>query len=96
MAVRCAEQQLSYRELNQQANQLAHHLRGMGVGPEVLVGVMMERSIELVVGLLGILKAGAAYLPLDADYPGERLRFMLAEAQAPVLLTQRETIDGVA
>ena len=95
VAVRCAEQQLSYSELNQQANQLAHHLRGLGVGPEVLVGVMLERSIELVVGLLGILKAGAAYLPLDADYPGERLRFMLAEAQAPVLLTQRETITAL-
>jgi aspartate racemase len=81
-------QQLSYRELNERANQLAHHLRGLGVGPEVLVGLCMERCPEMVVGLLAILKAGGAYVPLDPAYPSERLAFMLADTAAPVLLTQ--------
>jgi amino acid adenylation domain-containing protein/non-ribosomal peptide synthase protein (TIGR01720 family) len=79
---------LSYRALNAQVNQLAHHLQALGVGPEVLVGVYMERSVEMVVGLLGILKAGGAYVPLDPTYPEERLAFMLEDAQVPVLLTQ--------
>src|SRR6202011_5508505 len=74
---------LSYAELNERANQLAHHLIGLGVGPERIVGICLERSLELVVGLLGILEAGAAYLPLDPEYPAERLRFMLEDA-APV------------
>ena len=95
VAVRFEERQLSYGELNRRANQLAHHLRGLGVGPEMLVGVLLERSIELVVALLGILKAGAAYLPLDAEYPGERLSFMLADAQVPVLLTQESLSERV-
>src|SRR6185369_442351 len=95
VAVRFEGQQLSYGELNRWANQLAHHLRGMGVGPEVLVGVLLERSLEMVVTLLGILKAGAAYLPLDPEYPGERLSFMLADAQAPVLLTQEKLLERV-
>ena len=64
------------------ANQLAHHLRGLGVGPEVVVGLCVERSLAMMVGLLGILKAGGAYLPLDPDYPPERLAFMLADAGA--------------
>ena len=67
------EQQLTYRELNRRANQLAHHLRTLGVGPEVLVGICVERSVEMVVGLLAILKAGGAYVPLDPFYPLERL-----------------------
>ena len=71
------DQQLTYRELNARANQLAHYLRKQGVGPEVLVGICMERSFEMVVGLLGILKAGGAYVPLDAEYPKERLAFMV-------------------
>ena len=75
------------RELDARANQLAHHLRGLGVGPEVVVGLCVERSLEMLVGLLGILKAGGAYLPLDPAYPRERLAFMLADARAPVLLT---------
>src|SRR5437667_4441056 len=79
---------LTYRELSRRANQVAHHLQGLGIGPDVPVGVFLERSLEMVVGLLGILKAGCAYLPLDPDYPKDRLAFMLEDAEAPVLLTQ--------
>jgi len=88
IAVVFEQQQLAYRELNQRANQLAHHLQKQGVGPESLVGVCMERSLELVVSLLGILKAGGAYVPLDPNYPQERIAFMLQDAQISVLLTQ--------
>lgn len=80
---------LTYHELNTRANQLAHYLRGLGVGPEVLVGICAERSIEMVVGILAVLKAGGAYVPLDPTYPVERLAFMLADAQMPVILTQQ-------
>jgi amino acid adenylation domain-containing protein len=83
------EQELSYAELNIKANQLAHHLKKTGVGPEVVVGVCLERSIEMVVALFAILKAGGAYLPLDPGYPQERLALMLADARLPVLLTTR-------
>jgi amino acid adenylation domain-containing protein len=86
-------EQLTYRELNARANQVAHHLKTLGVGPEVLVGICVERSIEMIVGLLGILKAGGAYLPLDAEYPQERLQFMLQDAQVSVLLTQERLIN---
>ena len=79
---------LSYRELNERANQLGHYLQKLGVGPETLVGICVERSLEMVVGLLGILKAGGAYVPLDPTYPPERLAFMIADAQTPMLLTQ--------
>jgi len=89
VAVVYKDQQVSYAELNARANQLAHYLRGLGVGPEVLVGVYVERSLEMVVGLLGILKAGGAYVPLDPAFPRERLTFMLKDSQAPVLLTQQ-------
>lgn len=94
VAVRCRDAVLSYRELNERANQLAHYLQARGVGPEVVVGICVERSVELMVGLLGILKAGGAYLPLDPSYPRERLAFMLADAQVPVLMTQRQ-LTGV-
>ena len=85
--------QLTYREINARANQLAHHLRTLGVGPEVLVGICVERSLELVVGLLGILKAGGAYVPLDPSYPKQRLAFMLADARPKALVTQLRLID---
>jgi len=82
------DQRLSYRELNGRANQLAHHVRRLGVGPEGLVGICAERSVEMVVGILGVLKAGGAYLPMDPAYPAERLTFMLEDAKVLVLLTQ--------
>ena len=85
-------QKLTYAELNAHANQLAHHLRLLGVGPDVLVGICVERSLEMVVGILGVLKAGGAYVPLDPTYPKERLAFMLEDTQAPVLLTQQRLI----
>ncbi|WP_396956092.1 amino acid adenylation domain-containing protein [Nitrosomonas sp.] len=84
IAVVFEDQQLTYAQLNAKANQLAHYLRAQGVGPEVLVGICMERSLEMVVGILGILKAGGAYLPIDPGYPRERIAFMLEDAQ-PVL-----------
>lgn len=82
------DQQLTYHEFNRRANQLAHHLQKMGVGPEVLVGICMERSLEMIVALFAILKAGGAYLPLDPSYPKERLAFMLQDSEAALLLTQ--------
>ncbi|HLC40230.1 MAG TPA: condensation domain-containing protein, partial [Methylomirabilota bacterium] len=78
--------QLTYRELEARANQLARYLGKLGVGPDVLVGLCLERSLEMIVALLGVLKAGGAYVPLDPGYPEERLRFMLEDARAPVLL----------
>ncbi len=86
------DRRLSYRELNERANQLAHRLRKMQVGPEVPVGVMMERSVEMVVALLGILKAGGAYVPLDTQYPKERLAFMVEDSGLPVMLTQEHLL----
>jgi amino acid adenylation domain-containing protein len=85
--------QLTFQELNARANQVAHHLRALGVGPEVRVGLCFERSLEVMVGLLGILKAGGAYVPLDPSYPRERLAHMLRDSAAPVLLTQRHLVD---
>ena len=89
-AVIFKEQQISYRELNRKANQLAHYLRKLGMQPEVLAGICVERSIEMIVGLLGIFKAGGAYLPLDPGYPEKRTAFMLGDAQVQVLLTQKK------
>ncbi|HEX2569029.1 MAG TPA: condensation domain-containing protein, partial [Polyangia bacterium] len=79
---------LSYRELDERSNQLAHYLRHMGVGPEVRVGILMERSIDMTVAVLGILKAGGGFLPLDPDAPAERLRFIVQDARAALVLTQ--------
>lgn len=95
VAVLCEGAQLTYRELNQRANQLAHHLQRLGVGPEVLVGLCVERSLEMVVGLLGILKAGGAYVPLDPAYPKERLAFMLEDTQIPVLAMQERLQESL-
>jgi amino acid adenylation domain-containing protein len=88
-------EQLTYRELNARANQVAHYLQGLGVGPEVLVGICVERSLEMVVGVLGILKAGGAYVPLDPAYPSERLTFMLEDTQTSVLLTQARLVESL-
>ena len=93
IAIEFESQKLTYQELNRRANQLAHHLRGLGVGPQKLVGICVERSLEMVVGLLGILKAGAAYVPLDPAYPRERLEFMLNDAQVAALLTQAKLVE---
>lgn len=82
------EQVLTYQQLNRRANQLAHRLRELGVGPEVMVGVALERSPELVVGLLAVLKAGGAYVPLDPEYPQERLAYMINDSRALLLLSQ--------
>ena len=93
VAVVFENQQLTYAELNSQANQLAHYLRYLGVETEVIVGLCVERSLEMIVALIGILKAGGAYLPLDPEYPQERLQFMLEDSQVPLLLTQSSLID---
>ncbi|MGI4836841.1 MAG: non-ribosomal peptide synthase/polyketide synthase [Janthinobacterium lividum] len=89
IAVVFADRQLTYRQLNAQANQLAHTLRDMGVAPDVLVGVAVERSVEMVVALLGILKAGGAYVPLDPEYPQDRLAYMIEDSGIALLLTQQ-------
>lgn len=90
VALVCEGEKLTYNELNQRANQLAHHLLAIGVESGTLVGVYIERSLEMIIGLLGILKTGGVYVPLDPNYPGERLAFMLADTQIPVLLTQHQ------
>jgi amino acid adenylation domain-containing protein len=93
VAVVSGDQMLSYAGLNVRANQLAHHLQALGVGPEVLVGICVERSLELMVGLLGVLKAGGAYVPLDPMYPKGRLALVLEDAQSPLLLTQSHLLE---
>ncbi len=87
---------LSYSELNARANQLAHYLRAKGVGPDVLVGLCVERSLEMIVGLMGILKAGGAYVPLDPGYPQDRLDFMITDVNAPIVLTQAALLNKLA
>jgi amino acid adenylation domain-containing protein len=96
LAVVLNDEEVSYVELNERANQLAHYLRAKGVGPESLVGICVERSVEMVVGLFGILKAGGAFVPLDASYPRERLHYMLADAHVKVLLTEERLADEFA
>jgi amino acid adenylation domain-containing protein/non-ribosomal peptide synthase protein (TIGR01720 family) len=87
---------LTYEDLNARANQMAHYLRRSGVGPDTLVGICMERSFDMVVSLLAVLKAGGAYLPLDPEYPGNRLTFMLADSQASLLLTHSDLLERCA
>lgn len=95
VAVLFEGKQLTYRELDTRANQLARYLQKLGVGPDVLVGLCMDRSLEMVVGLMGILKAGGAYVPLDPQYPKERLAFMLEDSAVMVLLTQACLIESL-
>jgi amino acid adenylation domain-containing protein len=95
VAVLFEGEELTYGELNRRANQLAHYLRRLGVGPEDLVGICVERSPEMLVGLLGILKAGGAYVPLDPAYPRERLAFMLEDAGVKVLVTEAYLADAL-
>ena len=93
VAAICENEQLTYRELNAKANQIAHYLQSLGVKPEVLVGICCWRSLSVLVAILGILKVGAAYVPLDPAYPQERRSFMLADAKVPVLLTQKNLLE---
>src|SRR5438045_490763 len=89
LALSASNQILSYHELNRRANQLAHYLQSLGVGPDTLVGVCIGRSLDMAVGLLGVLKAGGAYVPLDPTYPAERLAFMMKDSAAPILVTHQ-------
>ena len=89
------DHQITYRELNERSNQLAHYLRTAGVGPETRVAICMERSLEMIIGILGVLKAGGAYLPLDPTYPTERLAYILEESQPVALLIQGEAEDNL-
>ena len=93
IAVVFENQHLTYRQLNERSNQLAHYLKTLGVTPEVLVGICIERSLEMVIGLLAVLKAGGAYLPLDPAYPKERLTLMLKDSQVSVLLTSSAQLE---
>ena len=92
-AVQHQTQAITYADLNQRANQLAHHLQKQGVGPNSIVGLCLNRSIDLIVGLVGILKAGGAYLPLDPAYPADRLALMLEDAQANIIVTQSALVE---
>ncbi|MBW4621513.1 MAG: amino acid adenylation domain-containing protein [Cyanosarcina radialis HA8281-LM2] len=93
VAVVFDNRQLTYSELNRRANRLAHYLQALNVGPEVVVGICLERSLHLVIGLLGILKAGGAYVPLDPAFPQDRLAFMVEDSQMPVILTQQSLLS---
>lgn len=93
MAVIFENQSLTYYALDITANQLAHYLQSLGVKPETIVGIYIERSLEMIVGLLAILKAGGAYLPLDPSYPKERLQFMIEDTKIDILLTQKSLVD---
>lgn len=95
IAVVFEDQEITYHELNRRANQLAHYLRKLGVGPDTVVGICMERSLNLIVGLMGIHKAGGAYLPLDPTYPADRIAFMVEDADIPVLLTQQKLVNSL-
>jgi len=96
IAVRFEDQKLTYQELNERANQLAHRLRELGVGQEVMVGTAIERSLEMVIAFLGILKAGGAFVPLDLNYPIDRLAFMASDTKAPVLVVGRKALERLS
>jgi amino acid adenylation domain-containing protein len=96
LAIAMGTQAISYAELNRRANRLARHLHTLGAGPNILVGLCVDRSVDLVVGLLGILKAGAAYVPCDPSHPPDRLAFTLRDAAAPLLVTQRRWAAALA
>ncbi|MDX2086241.1 MAG: amino acid adenylation domain-containing protein [Kofleriaceae bacterium] len=95
VAVVFEDTELTYRELDERANQLAHHLRALGVGPEVRVGLCVRRTLEMTIGVLGILKAGGAYVPLDPNYPADRLAFMIEDAATPVVIAHSALVDRV-
>jgi amino acid adenylation domain-containing protein len=95
VAVVCGQEELTYRELNNRANQLAHYLQSLGVKPDTLVAISVERSLEMIVGFLGILKAGGAYIPIDPAYPHERRAYMLQDSQTPVILTQERLVSSL-
>ena len=88
-AVICGSENISYGELNRRANQLARYLLDLGVEPDSFVGIFLERTIDMVVSLLGVMKSGAAYLPLDPIFPSDRIAFMLKDSRALVVITQR-------
>jgi amino acid adenylation domain-containing protein len=96
IAVVFGDNRLTYRQLDEQSNQLAQHLRSLGVGPDVLVGIYTQRSMKMAVGLLGILKAGGAYVPLDPSFPHQRIEWMLEDSQAPVLLVQDSLLERLS
>ena len=96
LAVVCKDEQLTYSELNHRANKVAHYLRARGVGPEVLVGICLKRSVEMVIASLGVLKAGAAYLPLDPTYPRERLSFLLGNSGISLLITHEQFVENLS
>ncbi len=96
VAVRCDDQSITYRDLKERSDRLARILRSMGVGPEMFVGVFLERSLDMVVGILGILKAGGAYVPIDPQYPAERIAFLIQDASPILLLTQQALVDQVS
>ncbi len=95
VALEFRDRPMTYGELNRRSNQLAHALRGMGVGPEAMVGILLERSLEMIVAILGVLKAGGAYVPLDAKYPVERLKFMAEDTAVSVAVAQKELLASV-
>ena len=95
-AIVFANDSLTYSELDARANQLAHHLRDLGAGPDVLVGVQVERSLDMVVAVLGVQKAGAAYVPLDPAYPVDRIRLMVEDSGAPIVVTQAHLRDATS
>ena len=95
VAVVYEDTQLTYEELNSQANRLAHYLRSLGVKPDTRVALCVERSLEMIVGLLAVLKAGGAYVPLDPSYPSERLAYMLEDSSPVVVLTHAAVSESV-